>query len=36
MFKWFNELVSADMMAKKYERVDTRAHARAAGTHGKR
>lgn len=29
MFKWFNELVSADMMAKRHERVDMRAKAAA-------
>lgn len=34
MFKWFDELVSADMMAKRHERVDMRAHAaRNSGKH---
>lgn len=27
MFKWFDELVSANMMAKKHERVDVRTKA---------
>lgn len=27
MFQWFNELVSADMMAKSQDRLDMRIHA---------